>query len=120
MHTCVPVSKICTLMNTLNLQQAADLLKMHPVTLQGKVKAGIIPGCKMGRRWVFIEIDLIEHMRAQYKRRALQGERKERICHSINAKTRPSGGSKSASVDEQYNAVLGLKTKSKPKNTMTR
>lgn len=107
-------------MNTLNLQQAADLLKMHPVTLQAKAKTGIVPGCKIGRRWVFIEIDLIEHMRAQYNKRALQGERKETLCHSINVKTRLSGGSKSPSVDEQYNAVLGLKTKSKPRNTTTR
>jgi excisionase family DNA binding protein len=107
-------------MNTLTLEQAAELLKMHPVTLQGKAKAGVIPGCKIGRRWVFIEIDLIEHIRAQYQWRALQGERKEILCHSINAKTRPSGGSRSASVDEQYNVALGLQTKSKLRNTMTR
>lgn len=31
-------------MNTLNLQQAAALLKIHPVTLQEKARAGEIPG----------------------------------------------------------------------------
>ena len=107
-------------MNTLNLQQAADLLKLHPVTLQSKAKAGLIPCCKIGRRWVFIEIDLIEYIRAQYKWRALQGDGKETICHSTNAKTRLFGGSKSPLVDEQYNAVLGLTTKSKLRNTTTR
>ena len=107
-------------MNTLTLQQAADLLKLHPVTLQGKAKAGLIPCCKIGRRWVFIEIDLLEYIRAQYKWRALQGDGKETLCHSTNVRTRPLGGLKSASVDEQYNAVLGLATKSKPRNTMTR
>jgi excisionase family DNA binding protein len=107
-------------MNTLTLQQAADLLKLHPVTLQGKAKAGLIPCCKVGRRWVFIEIDLIEYMRAQYQWRALQGAEKETLCHSTNAKTRPTGGSKSPSVDEQYNAVLGLRIKPKLRNTTTR
>lgn len=107
-------------MNTLTLQQAADLLKLHPVTLQGKAKAGLIPACKIGRRWVFIEIDLIEYMRAQYQWRALQGSEKETLWHSTNAKTRLTGGLKSLSVDEQYNAVLGLATKSKPRNTTTR
>lgn len=107
-------------MNTLTLQQAADLLKLHPVTLQGKAKAGLIPCCKVGRRWVFIEVDLIEYLRAQYSWRALQGDGKELPCHSTNAKTHPTGGLKSASVDEQYNAALGLATKSRLRNTTTR
>lgn len=104
-------------MRTLNLQEAAVLLKLHPVTLQIKAKAGEIPGSKIGKRWVFIEIDLIEYIRAQYQQRALQGERKEIPCHSTNAKIRPTGGSRSTSVDEQYNAVLSLKTKSKLRST---
>ena len=107
-------------MQTLTLQQAAAFLKLHPVTLQTKAKAGEIPGCKIGRRWVFIEVDLIEYIRAQYQRRLLQGDGKETLCHSTNDKTRPAGGLRSPSVDEQYNAVLGLTTKSKPRNTMTR
>ena len=36
-------------MSTLNLQQAAALLKIHPVTLQDKARAGEIPGAKIGR-----------------------------------------------------------------------
>jgi excisionase family DNA binding protein len=99
-------------MSTLTLQGAASLLNIHPVTLQEKARAGEIPGAKIGKRWVFIEIDLLEYIRANYLRRALQGEH-ERIepCHSSNAKTRPRGGSKSSSTDERYNAALGLTTK---------
>ena len=52
-------------MGTLTLQQAADYLKIHPVTLQEKARSGEIPGAKIGKRWVFLEIDLIEHIRAQ-------------------------------------------------------
>ena len=64
-------------MSTLTLQEAARLLKIHPVTLQEKARAGEIPGAKIGRSWVFVEIDLLEHIRSQYRRRALQGEQTE-------------------------------------------
>ncbi|OZB83550.1 MAG: hypothetical protein B7X28_02000 [Halothiobacillus sp. 13-55-253] len=105
-------------MNTLTLKQAAALLKIHPVTLQEKARAGEIPGAKVGRAWVFVDVDLIGYIRSQYPWRALQGGQQENsLCHSINAKTRPIGGSRSPSMDEQYNAALGLKTKSKPRNT---
>jgi hypothetical protein len=107
-------------MHTLNLQQAADFLKIHPVTLGQKARAGEIPGAKIGKAWVFVEIDLTDYIRAQYQERALQGTLKETLWHSTNAKTRPSYGLKSASVDEQYNAVLGPLTKLKPRNTTTR
>ena len=106
-------------MHTLNLQQAAEFLKIHPVTLGDKARAGKIPGAKIGKCWVFVDIDLIEHIRAQYQWRALQGTEKEFLCHSTNAKIRPTGGLKSPSVDEQYNAVLSLATKSKLRSTTT-
>ena len=89
-------------MNTLDLQQAAELLRIHPVTLQAKAKAGEIPGAKIGKCWVFVEVDLIDHIRSQYPRRTLQGEQEISLCHSLNAKTRLFGGSKSPSTDELY------------------
>ena len=42
-------------MITLTLQQAAALLKIHPVTLQDKARVGAIPGAKIGKFWVFVE-----------------------------------------------------------------
>jgi excisionase family DNA binding protein len=96
-------------MNTLTLRQAAALLKIHPVTLQNKARAGEIPGTKIGKCWVFIEVDLIELIRSQYKRRVSEGEHEElATCHFTDARIRPSGGSKSPSVDEQYQKALGL------------
>lgn len=68
-------------MNTFNLQEAARFLKIHPVTLQDKARAGDVPGAKIGKCWVFVEIDLIEYIRSQYPRRALQGEH-ERMLNS--------------------------------------
>ena len=96
---------------TLNLKEAAAFLKIHPVTLSIKAASREIQGAKIGKRWVFLQVDLIEHIRAQYQPRALQGERKETLCHSINVRTRPLGGLKSLSVDEQYKNLLGLTTK---------
>ena len=55
-------------MSTFTLQQAAAFLKIHPVTLQEKARAGEIPGAKIGKCWVFLEIDLVEHIRSQYPR----------------------------------------------------
>ncbi len=96
-------------MSTLTLKQAAALLKIHPVTLLSKIKAGEIPAAKMGKAWVLIEIDLLECIRSQYRRRVSEGEHEElKSCHFTDAKTRPSGGSKYPSVDVQYQKALGL------------
>lgn len=105
---------------TLTLEEAAALLKIHPVTLSVKAASGEIAAAKIGRRWIFLEVDLISHIRAKYKVRALEGEhKKEKICHSTNAKIPLFGGLKSPSVEKQYREALGLPTKSKPKNSMT-
>ncbi|MBI5861872.1 MAG: helix-turn-helix domain-containing protein [Rhodocyclales bacterium] len=100
-------------METLTLQEAARFLKIHPVTLQNKARAGEIPGAKIGKCWVFVEIDLIEHIRSQYPRRALQGEHERSItCHSSNVKTPQIGGSNSRhATDVQYSKALGLPTR---------
>ncbi|MDA8384318.1 MAG: helix-turn-helix domain-containing protein [Betaproteobacteria bacterium] len=100
-------------MNTLTLREAAALLKIHPVTLLTKAKAGEIPGAKIGKCWVFVEIDLIQHIRSQYSRRALQGEHERSItCHSSNARTPLIGGSSSRlATDDAYSKALGLPTR---------
>ena len=57
-------------MSTLTLQDAVWLLKIHPVTLQDKARSGDIPGAKIGKCWVFVEIDLVDYIRSQYPRQA--------------------------------------------------
>ena len=98
-------------MKTLDLHAAAELLGLHPVTLRGKARRGEIPGAKIGKGWVFVDVDLIDHIRAQYPLRVMQGDRQEQtLCHSTNAKTRPSGGSNSVTTDRRYKEALGLTT----------
>ena len=70
-------------MKTLDLQQAAALLHIHPVTLQSKAKSGVIPGAKVGKCWVFVEVDLVDYIRSNYGRRTLQGEQENNLCHSL-------------------------------------
>ncbi len=108
-------------LNTMNLKEAATFLKIHPVTLSVKAASGEIQGAKIGKRWVFIEVDLVAHIRSQYQLRALEGEheRKQKLCHFTNAKTPLHGGLKSLSVGKQYKEALGLPTKSKLRNSMT-
>ena len=99
-------------MNTLNLQEAAEFLKIHPVTLGEKARLGIIPGSKIGKCWVFVDIDLVQHIRAQYQRQDLQGEQLEvSQCHSSNEKTHLIGGSNLTTTEDQYKKALGLPTK---------
>ena len=101
-------------MTTLNLKEAAALLKIHPVTLQDKARAGEIPGAKIGRAWVFIEFDLLEYIRSKCPRRALQGDSSEvSVCHSSNARTHRIGGSSSTTREDDYSKVLALPTKQK-------
>ena len=88
-------------MNTLNLSEAAEFLKIHPVTLGDKVRSGEIPGAKIGKAWVFVDIDLINYIRAQYQRRDLQGEKVEVLqCHSSNETVHRIGGSKLPTTED--------------------
>jgi hypothetical protein len=94
-------------MRTLALQEAADFLKIHPVTLRVKAAAGEIPGAKPGKCWVFLDDDLTSYIRSKYSVRASQGDTLEKmICHSTNVRTLPIGGLSFPSWEERYNAAL--------------
>ena len=53
-------------MQTLGLKQAAAFLRCHPEELRRRAKAGVIPGAKVGRAWVFLEEDLAAYLRSLY------------------------------------------------------
>ena len=97
-------------MNTLTLKGAAKFLHIHPVTLQEKARAGEIPGAKVGKCWVFVDVDLVQYLRSKYRQRALQGEHTEvSLCHSTNAKAHRTGGLDLPTTDDAYSRALGLK-----------
>lgn len=52
-------------MSTLNLQRAAELLCVHDKTAERLAIDGTIPAGKIGRRWVFMERDVLDYIERQ-------------------------------------------------------
>ena len=107
---------------SLGVNEAAQFLRMHRVTLLEKARSGEIPGAKPGKSWVFLEADLAAYLRSLYPQqwRALQGDSMEvSPCHSSNAKTRLIGGSNSPTTDDEYSKALALPTRQKRGSTTT-
>jgi excisionase family DNA binding protein len=100
-------------MQTLNLQQAAKFLKIHPVTLQAKAKSGEIPGAKPGKCWVFIDEDLVEYLRSTYNQPGKRMQATEDASCSLREKK--SGITSSLSLERQYTNLLTLGIKPKHK-----
>ena len=106
-------------MKTLNLEEAAQFLKLHPEEVRRRAKAGIIPGAKLGKRWVFIEEDLAAYMRSLYAppRQALQvGHGEKQLCHSVNV-VRRGGLVSPHQAASELDALLQLKIKPRRKNS---
>jgi len=107
-------------MKTLGLEEAAAFLRIHPKTLARRAAAGEIPGVKIGRSWVFVDVDLLEHLRSKYLRRVSKGEHEETsLCHSTDELTRLLGGSTFPTRENAYSEVLGLPISRKLRNTTT-
>lgn len=96
-------------MRTLDLTAAAEYLFCHEDTVVEMISEGL-PAVKVGRKWVFVDVDLIEWLRAQYQT-GKQPARK--ACRSTSAVKR--GGSISSTTDAKYADLLGLPTSRKPK-----
>jgi excisionase family DNA binding protein len=74
---------------TWGIKEAAAFLRIHPDTLAERARAGEIPGCKIGRSWVFMPDLLTEYVRSR--------------C-AANVTARPFKGSASASLAERLAA----------------
>jgi hypothetical protein len=99
-------------MRTLSLDEAAAFLHMHPEEVRTRAKRGLIPGAKTGRRWIFLEIDLVEFVRSLYavRRQALQVTSQEAVCHFSSARGRRCGGSTSSrQTASEYDDLLGCR-----------
>jgi hypothetical protein len=109
-------------METLDLEQAAHFLKLHPEELRRRAKAGGVQAAKVGKRWVFIKEDLADYLRSLYagRRQALQvmlGKESD-PCHLSNA-ARSGGSTSSPPTGNEYDALLGLRMKPSRRNTTT-
>lgn len=54
-------------MNTLDLDEAAEYLKISSDTMRDLADSGEIPGAKVGKQWVFSEDDLAAYLRVVIK-----------------------------------------------------
>ncbi|MBL0077218.1 MAG: helix-turn-helix domain-containing protein [Rhodocyclaceae bacterium] len=99
-------------MNTLDLHQAAAFLKMHPDTVQRRARRGLIPSAKPGKSWVFIENDLADWLRSQYRDEA-------KPCQSSSLTIPRIGGSTFGTTDTELDALLARPAKLKHKKSMT-
>lgn len=50
-------------METMNVQQAADFLKISDTSVERMAGEGIIKGAKVGKQWVFFKDDLADYLR---------------------------------------------------------
>jgi excisionase family DNA binding protein len=48
--------------HTVDINGAADLMKVHPKTVADLIHAGAIPAAKVGRSWVMLTRDVIAHI----------------------------------------------------------
>jgi hypothetical protein len=99
-------------MQTFNLVEAAEFVKMHPQTLEAKARAGEAPGAKMGKCWVFIDEDLAGWIRSRYS----DGEKQ---CRSAKVREVVSGSANGRSAAKQLESLLAQRINSPRRNTKT-
>jgi len=98
-------------LETLDLCEAAAFLKIGKETLRQLARKGIVPGAKIGKRWVFVKADLVTCMRSQYARRwqavRVTTVKEVASCHST-AEVKRGGSVSRRPAESEYAALLGL------------
>ena len=105
-------------MNSLDLKEAAHFLKMHWQTLRTKAVSGEISGAKISKRWVFLEEDLVQHVRSQYSGTGRASSTLGEIRCSINETVANITGADSPhQTERRYAELLKLPTNDKRKSS---
>ena len=108
---------------TLDAREAAQLLHVHPQTVMSLARAGVIPGCRVGKAWVFVESLLFEYLVAQsLSRVSVAGTQEKTECRSTEEKIPRIGGSnfrQSVANLARYRSALGLPKGVKPPSFTT-
>ena len=79
---------------TLDLREAAAMMKVHPKTVLGLIDSGALPAAKIGRAYVLMVRDVQAHIEGNIARQT--SERMRKITTSSQQGSRPAG-SRSAS-----------------------
>jgi excisionase family DNA binding protein len=99
-------------MKFMGIDEAAACLRVHPETLKAKARTGEIPGAKPGKEWVFLDVDLADYLRSQYRP---ANEPRYESCRSTRAAT--STGASGRSAAKKLEKLLAAPTKQKLKNS---
>ncbi|WP_242540383.1 helix-turn-helix domain-containing protein [Trinickia mobilis] len=112
-----------TTLDTIDLTAAAALLGAHPETVRLKVKAGELPGRKVGKRWMFSVVALERYLAGEWTPRVVQGDqaKETQTCRSLNVVQVPTGITSCTrrEADRHYKAALAPRTKRKRRNSTT-
>ena len=105
-------------MKTCNLLEAAKFLHMSPSALRTKVKQGLVKAAKPGKRWVFLESDLVEYLRSEQERVEEQTALSTVVirCPSTNV-GRPIGSGLLLPAANEYASLLKLPIAEKRRST---
>ena len=95
-------------MRTLDLNGAAEWLKCDPETVRAMAAACEIPAAKVGRSWVFVDVDLVDWLRSRYSAAAKTTKSPAIGTPRAASKTLPA-----------YEEALGLPTRQKPRAIRT-
>ena len=99
-------------MRTYSVQEAASFLQLSEATVRRWAHTGKIRGAKPGRRWVFLEHDLVAFLESTYcgrGRASVSGCKEDTLWHSID-EARSGGSTCKTPGGGEYAALLGLKT----------
>ncbi|MBS3953672.1 MAG: helix-turn-helix domain-containing protein [Methylomicrobium sp.] len=103
-------------MQTLNVYEAAEFLRMNPEVLRRKARSGLVPGRRTGRGWLFIKEHLADWVSGRYPEpgrelRVIDGKKTsegKQSCRSTNAAKRGGYSTPIQTADEYY-SLLKLK-----------
>lgn len=73
--------------HTVDIQGAADLLKVHPKTVLDLISAGAIPAARVGRAYVMLTKDVLAHIEGEIVRQTAS-----RMRRPLARPTRTSSG----------------------------
>ncbi|MGC1181333.1 helix-turn-helix domain-containing protein [Legionella sp.] len=100
-------------MKTLNILETAQFLGAHKETVRRLASSGQIPGVKIGKKWIFIERDLVEYIRSKYSSVVTsQGaavQRSNKLWRFTSGTL--LGGLASPIKEKEYKEALGLMTR---------
>jgi excisionase family DNA binding protein len=77
---------------TLTLIEAADVLKVHPKTVEDLIRDGVIPAAKIGRAWVMLSTDVLRYVEDEIIKQTAQRMRSPGRCTPPRHKSHPPRG----------------------------